>query len=315
MPRVQGDVQAHRAVLPLVHQASSDEDVEPVNFLHDPPDVPEGAADAWQMAQPGQAPGGFVPGQYHQASQHLLTDFPNTQGPMYFLKLFCDDAWWAKIRDETNRFMHQLNCVETRHTTIDELKRWFGLLMIISHFNLPNLDIYWQPLNHSLPHLLHPCFRNVMSRERFSFLVSHHFRTSKWWLKAFLGIVDLALANAWVLYKHTRLASDPVPQHSQFWLEIATSLVGRHPGVMLGSAVPHSLRTFAPTDGPDGSRRKRPNCVVCKKHGLLARTTYGCVTCRVALHPECAAEWPHLADPDEMKEYVFDDWVHGEARR
>jgi hypothetical protein len=555
VPRAAPIISPQRVVQPVVHLPSSDEEVEGDEFLRNPPDVPAGAGDSWQIAEPGQAPGGFVHGRYHQSSQHLLPDFPSTHGPMHFFKLFCDDDWWAKIRDETNRFMHQLNCVETRHTTVDELMRWFGLLMIISHYNLPNLDTYWEPLNHALPHLLHPCFRNVMSRERFSFLsqhihlvnnlddlartnpnrdplfklrwvvdsfnnvckkvwqlgvhvspdeglvptysanpiesfcpkpggsygvlirfvccatkwfcyhifvedkvsrslsqkldmmlvgikpgqicymdrfyttfdtvshlhskgigvvgtcmanrfpphpshfnlpenhvrgdhvacvkgpivavlwhdsdvvrclcnvygnevtsirrlvadgtyrdvpgpscmkyfgkymqggdrvdqlraghygISHNFRTSKWWLKAFLGIVDLALSNSWVLYKETRAPSAPAPRHSDFWLSVATALVGRQPGVLLGTAAPHSLRTFAPTDGPDGSRRKRPKCVVCKRHGFYARTTYGCVTCRVALHPECAQEWPHLADPTEMHEYVFDNWVHGEARR
>jgi hypothetical protein len=544
----------HRQVLPAVHPPSSDEDVANDDFFVDPYAVDAAEAEAWRIAETGQALGGFIHGRYHRASQHLLRDYPETQGPMFFLNLFFGEDWWRKICDESNRFMHQANVLEVRHTTVDELKRWFGLLMIIAHYRLPNLDTYWKPLNHSLPHLLHPCFRNIMTRERFSFLsnhihlvnnyddvardnpardslfklrwvvdsfnsvckkvwqlglhvspdegliptyspnpiesfcpkpggsygvlirftccaekwfcyhifiedkksrtmsekldlmlegvkpgqicyidrfyttfdtvchlhskgfgvvgtcmanrfpphpsvfklpdnhvrgdfvactkgpivallwhdsdvvrclcnvhgnsptsiqrlvsdgtvrdvpgpacmkffgkfmqggdrmdqlrsghygVSHNFRTSKWWLKAFLGIVDLALANAWVLFKETRHASHPRPSHSEFWLEIATALVAKQPGILLGSAVPHSLRTFAPTDGSHGQRRKRPNCVVCKLHGKLARTTYGCVTCRVALHPECAAEWPHIADPDDMKDYVFDQWTYGEGQ-
>ena len=76
--------------------------------------------------------------------------------------------------------------------------------------------------------------------------------------------------------------------------------------------LPHSLRTFAPTDGSDGNVRKRPCCVVCSKYGRKGRAVYGCVTCRVALHPECDREWPHLANESDMRDYKFDDWKHGE---
>jgi Transposase IS4 len=142
--------------------------------------------------------------------------------------------------------------------------------------------------------------------------LSSHFRTSKWWLKAFLGIFDLALANSWILFKHTRLASSPTVSHAQFWLQLATALVAHQPSQLAGTVVPHSLRTFAPTDGPNGNIRKRPCCVVCSQHGTQGRSVYGCVTCRVALHPECDREWHHLANPKDMRDYKFDDWEHGE---
>ena len=142
--------------------------------------------------------------------------------------------------------------------------------------------------------------------------ISHNFRTSKWWLKAFMGIFDLALANAWILFKDTRLPAAPVVSHSEFWLQVAAALVSYRPTQTLGQTIPHSLRTFAPTDGADGTVRKRPRCVVCLQHGVKGRTVFGCSTCKVALHPECDKEWPHLANEDEMCDYVFDEWHHGE---
>jgi len=545
-------VPSYRSVLPAAVLPSSDEELEPLPFLREDDPPAFDVAGAWTLCAAGGGMGGFVPGAYHQTSRNLLPEGSHASPPYFFLSCFFDEDFWRKIETETNRFMQQQGCSESLHTSVVEIKRWFGLLMIIASFRLPNLDFYWETPNYSAPHLLHPFFRPIMPRQRFSFLsqhihlvnnlddlardnpardplfklrwvvdkfnkrckkcwqlgvhvspdeglvptysanpiesfcpkpggsygvlirftccaekwfcyhifiedkvsrsmsekldlmlggikpgqicyidrfyttfdtimhlhnkgmgvvgtcmanrfpphpsefklpdghvrgdyiacekgpvvailwhdsdvvhclcnvhgvercdisrviqdgsrravpgplamkmfgkymqggdrmdqmrsghygVSHNFRTSKWWLKAFLGIFDLALTNAWVLFKDTRLATSPVVSHAQFWLEMAAALVGNVPAQQAGQAHPHSLRTFAPTDGPQGNIRKRPCCVVCSQHRLKGRSVYGCVTCRVALHPECDREWPHLANPGDMGDYVFDDWHHGE---
>ena len=552
VPGAPRHVPLYRSVNPAPVLPSSDEEVDLPNFLREDADAAFDADGAWTMSGPDGGRGGFVHGTYHQSSHHLLRDDPHLQSPSFFLGCFFDSFFWEKIVLETNRFMHQQGAADSLHTTVVEIKRWFGLLMIIASFQLPNLDFYWKTLNFSQLHFLHPCFRNVMSRERFSFLsqhihlvnnlddlgrdhpardplfklrwvvdkfnkrckkvwqlgvhvspdeglvptyspnpiesfcpkpggsygvlirftccaekwfcyhvfiedkvsrtlsqkldlmlegvkpgqicyidrfyttfdtvthlhsrglgvvgtcmvnrfpphpssfklpenhvrgdyvacekgpvvaliwhdsdlvhclcnvygaertdiartvqdgsrrsvpgpmafkmfgkhmqggdrldqmrtghygVSHHFRTSKWWLKAFLGIFDIALTNSWILFKETRLANATVVSHAEFWLEVAAGLVGGQTVRLVGTAVPHSLRSFAPTDGPDGTKRKRPCCVVCSQHGVKGRTVYGCVTCRVALHPECDKEWHHLAREEDMGDYVFDDWHHGE---
>ena len=548
-PRV---VPLHRVVNPVPIPESSDEDVDLPDFLRDVEPLAFDADGSWTMCGADGGKGGFFHGTYRQSSHHLLPDHPELQSPFFFLACFFDSNFWDKVVTETNRFMQQQGVADSLHTSVAEIKRWFGLLMIIASFQLPNLDFYWETPNYSQPHFLHPCFRKVVSRARFSFLsqhihlvnnfddlardnpardplfklrwvvdkfnkrckkvwqlgvhvspdeglvptyspnpiesfcpkpggsygvlirftccaekwfcyhvfiedkvsrtlsekldlmlvgikpgqicyidrfyttfdavthlhekglgvvgtcmanrfpphpslfklpdnhvrgdyvacekgavvaliwhdsdvvhclcnvhgaerceirrtvqdgtqravpgplafkmfgkymqggdrldqlrtghygVSHHFRTSKWWLKAFLGIFDIALANAWILFKDTRHPNAPIVSHADFWLQIASALIGAQPARMIGTAVPHSLRSFAPTDGADGTVRKRPCCVVCSQHNRKGRTVYGCVTCRVALHPECDKEWAHLANPEDMSEFVFDEWDHGE---
>ena len=166
-------VPLHRAVLPAVVYPSSDEELEPLPFLREEADSPHDAAGAWTMCADGEGKGGFVPGSYHQASRNLLPENSDVSPPYFFLSCFFDEDFWHKLETETNRFMNQQGCSESLHTSVVEIKRWFGLLMIIASYRLPNLDFYWETPNYSAPHLLHPFFRPIMPRARFSFLSQH----------------------------------------------------------------------------------------------------------------------------------------------
>jgi hypothetical protein len=163
-------VSLHRSVLPAQILESSDEEGEALGFLREDADVPPDADGAWTMCAADGGKGGFVPGSYHQSSKPLMPDDSHSQLPYFFLSCFFDEDFWLKIEQETNRFMYQHGVSESLHTNVIELKSWFGLLMIIAHHNMPNLDLYWEQPNYSLPHLLHPYFRPVMPRHRFSFL-------------------------------------------------------------------------------------------------------------------------------------------------
>ena len=132
------------------------------------------------------------------------------------------------------------------------------------------------------------------------------FRVKKWTVRVFLSLVDIALANAYVLYKDTRTAGSTPLSHSEFWIDVADAFIGIPKVVPRSGSVPHRLLKF--TEGvivPGSHAPCFRLCVVCALRGHRARTNYGCSTCKVPLHPECSVDWPHTANPGEKQNIDF----------
>ena len=125
-------------------------------------------------------------------------------------------------------------------------------------------------------------------------------RVKKWTVRVFLSLVDITLANAFILYKDTRTAGSTALGHSDFWIDVADAFIGMPKVLPRSGSVPHRLLKFA--EGvlvPGSGAACAGQCVVCSLRGVRARTNYGCSTCKVPLHPECSVDWPHTAHPAE----------------
>lgn len=131
-------------------------------------------------------------------------------------------------------------------------------------------------------------------------------RVKKWTNRVFLSLVDIALANAFILYKDTRTADGPALGHSDFWIDIADAFIGMPKPTVRSGSVPHRILKFAYGKVRGGSGEQCPlQCVVCHLKGKRARTSYGCSTCKVPLHPECYVDWPHTGNPAEKHDLQF----------
>ena len=143
--------------------------------------------------------------------------------------------------------------------------------------------------------------------------LSLRFRAQKYTVKLFLGFLDIALSNAWILwrnvhpkdYKHhrqwmQRVAEDLIkynplgdPVYVQPLSEVP--LADRHPNVKLGF-----------TRG-GVKRRRQLLCQLCgstANNGTRRRASSGCQRCNVVLHPWCHAKWHRLASPLRRKARV-----------
>ena len=131
-------------------------------------------------------------------------------------------------------------------------------------------------------------------------------RVKKWTVRVFLSLVDIALANAFILYKDTRTEFDSALTHSQFWIDVADAFIGIPKVAVRSGSVPHRLLKFAEgTVRPGSGAQCHRQCVVCALKGVRARTNYGCSTCRVPLHPECAVDWVHTGNPADKQNLEF----------
>ena len=134
-------------------------------------------------------------------------------------------------------------------------------------------------------------------------------RVKKWTVRVFLSLVDIALANAFILYKDTRTPGSTALGHSDFWVDVADSFIGMPKVLPRSGSVPHRLLKFSegvlkPGSGAPCARQ----CVVCSLRGVRARTNYGCSTCKVPLHPECSVDWPHTANPADKQTLAFNEY-------
>jgi hypothetical protein len=131
-------------------------------------------------------------------------------------------------------------------------------------------------------------------------------RVKKWTVRVFLSLVDIALANAWVLYKDSRNATSTSLSHSDFWIDVADSFIGMPKVLPRSGIIPHRLLKFAEGVVVKGSGAACfRQCVVCSLKGKRSRTNYGCSTCKVPLHPECSVDWAHTANPADKQVLEF----------
>jgi hypothetical protein len=107
------------------------------------------------------------------------------------------------------------------------------------------------------------------------------FTSWKPWQKLFVGLLDITLVNAWVLFKQTKTA--PHANHYTFLWQVAEGLLfeavgqaGPEAKVTSRSQCKRSLRNKAPIG----------NCVHCTQLDRRTRVSFRCKTCGVPLCPQ-----------------------------
>ena len=108
-----------------------------------------------------------------------------------------------------------------------------------------------------------------------------NFTSWKPWQKLFVGLLDITLVNAWVLFKQTKTA--PHVDHYGFLWAVAEGLLyeavgeaGPEAGVTSRAQCKRTLR----------SKAKMGNCVHCAQKNVRTRSSYRCKTCGVPLCPQ-----------------------------
>jgi len=111
--------------------------------------------------------------------------------------------------------------------------------------------------------------------------VAKRIRCSKWWLKVFLGIIDMALYNAYILWKYDHPDIEK-PSHVKWWMEVAEGLIGYEKVSRYSVAQRH--HRISKLTKNDSGRVKQVRCQGCDK---TSTTSYGCRICNVGLHTQC----------------------------
>uniref|UniRef100_A0A1B6DPN4 PiggyBac transposable element-derived protein domain-containing protein n=1 Tax=Clastoptera arizonana TaxID=38151 RepID=A0A1B6DPN4_9HEMI len=119
-------------------------------------------------------------------------------------------------------------------------------------------------------------------------------RTSKYWKKIFFNVIDIALFNAFVLYK---LNTDKPISRRDFIISIVESL-----------APTEEVPSHGPGTIGDGSHKleKLPNkherkCEICKPLKKRARSSYWCPGCNCGIHRECFHKLEHFWKPSRRR--------------
>lgn len=113
--------------------------------------------------------------------------------------------------------------------------------------------------------------------------------TRRYWKQIFFNLLDMAISNAYILYKKQNEHARPMPRKN-FLLELARSLgkIEPEPGVDIQRAENHRLEHLP------GSKRRV--CEVCS--GVSSkRTSYWCPGCNVGVHKECFYKLEHRWRP------------------
>jgi hypothetical protein len=130
-------------------------------------------------------------------------------------------------------------------------------------------------------------------------------RTIKWTVRFVDGLFNMALSQAWVAHRHHH-PSDGKYNRIDFMNDICEAFLDNTddisgPTTRHADAVTHDdkssrYHTLAQTTetGADGNRKVKTVCVYChsktkvsSRHAASYRTTWHCVECAIALHPEC----------------------------
>lgn len=114
-------------------------------------------------------------------------------------------------------------------------------------------------------------------------------QTTKYWKKIFFNIIDIALFNAYVLYK---LNSDKPMERRDFIISVLESLAQTNETLPVpGPAgdTPHSLEKLP--------RKLERTCVICGAMKKRGRSTYWCPGCNCGVHKECYHKLQHYWRP------------------
>ena len=103
--------------------------------------------------------------------------------------------------------------------------------------------------------------------------------TRKWWMRIFMGLLDMATNNAWILYKTSRKDLERY-DHQDFILSVCESLCDLGSRASAATSLPYMPN---PVHHEIAAQRGCTDCVVCRHNGSRKRTCYTCSTCRVPL--------------------------------
>lgn len=113
----------------------------------------------------------------------------------------------------------------------------------------------------------------------------------KYWKKIFDNFLDMALLNAFILYKNN--TDNPLDRYN-FMVDIVESLVEDE---IVDAPEPHP--------GPAGDTHnlmRRPGvslrlCVVCLLQGKKSKSRFWCPGCNSGVHPDCYKDLEHFYRP------------------
>lgn len=123
------------------------------------------------------------------------------------------------------------------------------------------------------------------------------FRAKKWTVKLFLGLLDVAFSNAWIIWRY--LHPKEAKKHREWFTRLADDMLRfgetkvDEREMKVGA---HRLRRLS-----GGAKRPMVRCPMCSTPKAAHRTTFGCPECQVGLHQgECAQRW-HALTPEEQR--------------
>jgi hypothetical protein len=133
----------------------------------------------------------------------------------------------------------------------------------------------------------------------------------KVWYKVFyIGIVDMALTNAYILYNHLH-PEEPI-SHLQFFTSVQDGLL--HPETFVPSGVGTRGANRRPSLSDEATERRRRahheiqrterprECVVCRNQGKRKRTSFECSFCDVGLCVDpCFGEFHNSGNPYKFR--------------
>lgn len=137
-----------------------------------------------------------------------------------------------------------------------------------------------------------------------------HFRAKKYTIKMFLGILDIVLSNSFIMWRI--LHPKDRKKHRVWFKRVAEELVAYNPNgdpvyckeSSSGYRDVHALMPFQYGKARTSTKRlerKQADCPMCSTSLKRKRSSCGCVTCNVALHPgACTIAW-HSLTPEDRK--------------
>jgi hypothetical protein len=132
------------------------------------------------------------------------------------------------------------------------------------------------------------------------------FKTGKWYHKLWFGLVDLALVNAWLLFKHTHENA----KHFDFVHALAEQLISSHLLSKEDSEGKGDRTTKLAHFCKDPSTGARPQraCYHCSSTQKRVRTTFGCASCQRALCLDCFASHKKCYPPSKKGKFDFPNY-------
>lgn len=115
--------------------------------------------------------------------------------------------------------------------------------------------------------------------------------TSKYWKRIFYNYTDIALFNAYVLYK---LNTDKPKTRREFIVDIVDSLTETAPSPIAGpsgDSGQHKIERLP--------RRQERKCVVCSSAKTRGRSRFWCPACNCGVHRECFHLLKHFWRPQK----------------
>ena len=120
--------------------------------------------------------------------------------------------------------------------------------------------------------------------DQFSSFYMHENRLVKWWMRIFIGLLDAALMNSYILYSYHHSQS-----HKMSQLEFREYIINGYFSKDLNSTKQAKLIDFPLSNKTTQhilKKRNQRNCCICSTSESRKTTIYFCVGCDKNVHPE-----------------------------